>query len=561
MAQDLGLASGLCASKPAYSEQPVLIGNLQAGVFAAAVTAFLIEASKQLQPDFAQQTALLLSVMVYEQFNSSSYIRQLPSPDSFLSNSISQARLSEAINVLWFTSLVLALITSLFCILVKQWLSVYRVPSTAESARAWARRRQLRYDGLITWKVPAIIAFLPSLLQVSLLLFLAGLVMFIWPLDPVARSITLGLSGLLTSCLLLFPVLSYLSPACPYRTRFTDTVLRSVYRATISIDRFVFVNAAYLLGKAATAASRCLAFLNREGIAESFASYGDNFIRAHKNEDWRRGRSNSEAENELIFRNGSKHDAAAIGWLHTSSPDVDVLDAILVALGSLLPFSATATYLRSSSIRHSIKLQFPWRNREDPSNAAGIDPVAKKWHLAVSRIGVEDALMARAIVAWVEKFRPGALDDTVASELMVSDEVDMYWSAVSQLHHRHLKHRPHLGRLLQQLEHVSDRTLVTLLWRWSAARIGIPGDVDHELQVMRIFNRRLSLLSEYPHLILLVLGKLDSYSTEKAPPTQRPAWSLAEVLLNADKLKGRSENDQMACKLVPCRSCYVLYSL
>jgi hypothetical protein len=486
---------------------------------------------------------LLLSVIVREQYNSSSYFHQLPSPDIFLHDTI-PPRLSRAINVLWFTSLVLALITSLFCILVKQWLSVYRVPTTAESARAWARRRQLRYDGLVTWQVPAIVALLPSLLQVALLLFLAGLVLFLWPLDRVAGSITVVLSGLLALCLLLFSILSYIFPACPYRTRFSDIIIRPVYRTLISLDRLLLDSVIIILQMVGTMLSRYLGFQLIPVHRWWFIPMAIR-VRDWDNMDsqgWRRGCSTLEAEDRLISRHSYRYDAAAIQWLYTSSLDVDVLDATLVAMGSLLPFSITSTSLRSRGMYTLIVSQYK-RNIGAPSNADGVSPVTKKWHLAFSGLGFGYSPPTREIIEWVDTFRPEIRNKDI-NRPPSDHDVDIYWSTISH------DMKPILGDLFKQLHHVSERTLIRLFWTWPFDS----GDIDdpllpYEMLVLQIFNKRRASLSAYPHLLLIALNKMALYDTgpQSSPFPHRTDW-----LTDADKLRDRHREEDVACKLVVC---------
>ena len=84
------------------------------------------------------------------------------------------------INILWFTSLVLALAAALFGILAKQWCREYlRWHSVIATARENVLIRQVRFEAWDRWQVNAFIATIPAFLEVALTLFLVGLLIFV----------------------------------------------------------------------------------------------------------------------------------------------------------------------------------------------------------------------------------------------------------------------------------------------------------------------------------------------------------------------------------------------
>jgi hypothetical protein len=105
------------------------------------------------------------------------------------------------VNVFWFTSLSLSLATALLGILCMQWLGEYQRKTPLDPREAISLR-QLRYEGLIAWKVPQILMSLPVLLHLSLLLFFIGLIDLLWSLNhTVAISVSI-VSGLVSVFLL-----------------------------------------------------------------------------------------------------------------------------------------------------------------------------------------------------------------------------------------------------------------------------------------------------------------------------------------------------------------------
>lgn len=83
---------------------------------------------------------------------------------------------SIGINSLFFSSLVISLITALLAMLVKQWARQYR-SGLGDGIIPWrlARRRHERYSGLEDSPLREMVAWLPILMHLSLLIFTIGL--------------------------------------------------------------------------------------------------------------------------------------------------------------------------------------------------------------------------------------------------------------------------------------------------------------------------------------------------------------------------------------------------
>jgi len=105
------------------------------------------------------------------------------------------------INVYWFTSLSLSLATVLLGILCMQWLREYERNTPLDPQDAISLR-QLRYEGLIAWKVPDILMLLPVLLHLALLLFFLGLIDLLWSLNHTVALFVTIVSGLVLAFLL-----------------------------------------------------------------------------------------------------------------------------------------------------------------------------------------------------------------------------------------------------------------------------------------------------------------------------------------------------------------------
>ncbi|KAK1221433.1 hypothetical protein PQX77_015761, partial [Marasmius sp. AFHP31] len=140
-----------------------------AGLFSAVVTAFTIESYQWLEESPEEMTVALLRQMS-QQMNGSVNNSNLSSPQPFeVTSSV------IAINVLWFLSLIIALVDALFALLCKQWLREHDRPTHTATPEEALALRELRNKSLDQWHVSTFMAVLPILLEIALFLFLAGL--------------------------------------------------------------------------------------------------------------------------------------------------------------------------------------------------------------------------------------------------------------------------------------------------------------------------------------------------------------------------------------------------
>ncbi|KAI0364369.1 hypothetical protein BV20DRAFT_956347 [Pilatotrama ljubarskyi] len=185
-----------------------------AGLFSAVVTAFNIEAYKLLQEDPDEKVASLLGQIALQLSADAGVTPRVP--DASTSVFTADTR-SIRINVLWFSSLVLSLVSASIGILTKQWLREY-TRSAASSPRENARIRQLRHEGFVRWRIPFTIALLPILLQVALALFFAGLLDLLWSLHPSVAGVITVLVTLSLAFLALTTIMPTFRGDCPYKS-------------------------------------------------------------------------------------------------------------------------------------------------------------------------------------------------------------------------------------------------------------------------------------------------------------------------------------------------------
>ncbi|KAJ7624468.1 hypothetical protein FB45DRAFT_796426 [Roridomyces roridus] len=185
------------------------------GLFSASLTAFLIESYKSLQPDSGDLTVAAISQVSRQLVAiSTGATVELEPPLQF-----SPTAASLVCNALWFFSLSLSLTCALLATLVEQWAREFlhkaeMRPSPTRRARIFS----FLYFGLKRFHMHTVVDVIPSLLHGSLLLFFAGLVAFLVPINQIIMYLMVGA---LVVFLLLYSILTVLPVVyldCPYRT-------------------------------------------------------------------------------------------------------------------------------------------------------------------------------------------------------------------------------------------------------------------------------------------------------------------------------------------------------
>ncbi|KAF8823338.1 hypothetical protein HHX47_DHR10000127 [Lentinula edodes] len=191
----------------------------KAGLFSAVLTTFVAQTSQSLSQDYSQLSSSYVSELtaLMRAGSNMTALSNVPTTNTSFSPAISDLW----VNGLWFTSLSIALTVALFAVLAKQWLRQYMSIITG-TPRQRVFIRQFRLDGLIKWRVQTIIGLLPVLLHISLILFLAGLVIFLAPLSTLMTYITGSITAVVVILYFTASVLPLFVVQCSYRTTFTD---------------------------------------------------------------------------------------------------------------------------------------------------------------------------------------------------------------------------------------------------------------------------------------------------------------------------------------------------
>jgi hypothetical protein len=157
-------------------------------------TALIVESYKNLSAPPDTKTVQLLDAILRKMENSS-----LPSDISSAPFSASVS--AVIINSLFFLSLSASLLAALGAILIKQWTRNFSTRiNHITSPRQRARLRHRRVQGIEAWRFAQVIAWIPMMLHISLFLFFAGLLIWLWYINLVVFIIIVAVSG--TSLLL-----------------------------------------------------------------------------------------------------------------------------------------------------------------------------------------------------------------------------------------------------------------------------------------------------------------------------------------------------------------------
>jgi hypothetical protein len=190
---------------------------LKTGLFSATVAAFIIESYKSLSPDSGNTTTTLLS-QISQQLAGVPY-ETFPQNITVARNAFKPTNSAIRVNVLWFLSLVLSLTSALSATLLQQWARRYLELTQHRGApHKRARIRAYVFDGVKGTNMYRAVEAMPLLLHISVFLFLAGLIDFLFPINDTVAFYILGYISVFIFAYAILTVLPNLILNCPYRT-------------------------------------------------------------------------------------------------------------------------------------------------------------------------------------------------------------------------------------------------------------------------------------------------------------------------------------------------------
>ncbi|KAG8922585.1 hypothetical protein FRC02_011754 [Tulasnella sp. 418] len=148
---------------------------LFATLFSAINTAFIIETYKRLQPDATESTNSLLRLMLQHRSDD----QEIDVTDRHWIPPSGAVRT----NMLLFASLTSSVLASFGAILGKEMLAEYKSAGALKTIPEQGRQRQKKFDSLKRYRFQLLMQILPIMLQLSLALFLMGIIDFLIPMS------------------------------------------------------------------------------------------------------------------------------------------------------------------------------------------------------------------------------------------------------------------------------------------------------------------------------------------------------------------------------------------
>jgi len=207
--------------RTSFRRQPELM-NCQAALFAGFLSSFLIELLGRLEPD---PMDTIQDVLIYQtQMMRNSSLGPYVAPD------FSPPEHIVVVNALFYASLGVMILAAFIAMLIKSWVREFDGGLQAMSLpEQRAKTREFRYIGMERWKLPEMVGVLPLLIQISLLLFSIGLVLFLFHIGKPSFGVTTAILGIgicyytTTTCISVFVTSS------PFRSPLSRT-LATVYQ-------------------------------------------------------------------------------------------------------------------------------------------------------------------------------------------------------------------------------------------------------------------------------------------------------------------------------------------
>jgi len=195
---------------------------VQAALFAAFLSAFLIELLGRLEPD---PMDIIQDVLIYQ-----TQMMRNSSLGPYVPADFSPPDHIVVVNALFYASLGVMILAAFIAMLIKSWVHEFdrglRAMSIPEQR---AKTREFRYLGMEYWKLPEMVAILPSLIQVSLLLFSIGLVLFLFYISIPSFGVTTAIFGIGVLYYAITTSISVFVTSSPFHSPLSRT-LGKVYR-------------------------------------------------------------------------------------------------------------------------------------------------------------------------------------------------------------------------------------------------------------------------------------------------------------------------------------------
>ncbi|KAH9974813.1 hypothetical protein BGW80DRAFT_1458303 [Lactifluus volemus] len=198
---------------------------LFAGLFAAALSPFIVDRSQAIQVTPAQQMVFYeqqsvdLLKQISAQISSLSLQASVPPPSPLPPLTANPSRSDIVVNALLFISLVLSLSAALLATLVQRWARDHmQIFHRYKHPLKVSRIRQYLHEGVDRWHMAVIAEAVPTLIHVSLFLFLVALAVFLSNANWAVAKPTIFFITLFLAWYLIATILPVAKPQFPLRS-------------------------------------------------------------------------------------------------------------------------------------------------------------------------------------------------------------------------------------------------------------------------------------------------------------------------------------------------------
>ena len=205
---------------------------MQAGLFSAVSSAFIIDVQSKLEPDPNEATAAYMQILIHA-VNGSLF----PNVDPGSVTWTGPPPEVVTVQCLLYSSLATSLFASFLAMLGKQWTNRY-LRNHGGSASDKSRKRQRKLDGLEGWYFRLVIESLPVMLQLALLLLGCALSRHLWTISHTVAWSILSFTLFGVASYVFFTLAAVLSYDCPYQTP-SSTLARTSIRYIAQSDSAV----------------------------------------------------------------------------------------------------------------------------------------------------------------------------------------------------------------------------------------------------------------------------------------------------------------------------------
>jgi hypothetical protein len=216
--------------------------RLQAGLFSAAVASLISVSIQDIQQN-PQDTSNFYLANIYQATITDPNRPNISTPSS--PPSFTPPNYAIWVNGLWFLSLMISITCALLATLLQQWARRYlKVTQPRYSLHKQARIRSFFAEGVEKSFLPLAVEALPTLLHISLFLFFAGLVVFLWHVNLTIYKIAISWVGVCATfygCITLVPIIRHDSPYYTPLTPFALLIYVVILRVFFLLRTIVFL--------------------------------------------------------------------------------------------------------------------------------------------------------------------------------------------------------------------------------------------------------------------------------------------------------------------------------